>query len=257
MLRMLLPHGLVRASQVAARLQALGLPRSRAWQRACDPDTPVRLSRAGLELLPRGALADPECVIDAGANIGDWSADLLRFCTPRRHLCIEPHPALAASLRQRFAAHAAVQVVECALGSATGEVRLNTAANPLLHSLRLPAAGMAGRFPADFRVDGELAVRMRTLDELARDLPRVSLLKLDLQGYEREALAGAGDTLRRTDAVLTEVNFVPHYEGEADFAELHGIFVAAGFRLANYAPPSGGDERCALFANFLYLRAAG
>ena len=253
-LRYLVPFGLVRASQLAGQLGELGLPRGRAWRLALDPATAGRLSRANLNLLPGGGLKDGATVIDAGANNGDWAAELMRFCVPGKLVCVEPHPALAETLRRRYADHPSVRVVEAALGRAAGTAELHVAANPLLHSLRVPSLGMTALFPEHFKMKSTTQVAVQTLDGVAGGLASVDLLKIDVQGSERDLLAGAAQTLRRTRFVLLEANFVPHYEGEAGFAELDAQMRAQGFALANYSNPRGGQSR-ALYADFLYVRS--
>lgn len=51
---------------------------------------------------------------------------------------------------------------------------------------------------------GVLSVPMTTIDSLAKDLPTIDLIKLDVEGYELQALRGAKETLTRTHAVYVE-----------------------------------------------------
>jgi hypothetical protein len=55
------------------------------------------------------------------------------------------------------------------------------------------------------------------------------LLKLDLQGYEIEALKGARAVLGRTDYVLLETAFKRLYENEPLFEDLADYLRTAGF----------------------------
>src|SRR4029079_19320023 len=55
------------------------------------------------------------------------------------------------------------------------------------------------------------------------------LVKLDVQGYEDRVIQGAGKTLSRATAVLTEVNFEPLYTHQADFDLTYRALVACGF----------------------------
>lgn len=250
--RHLLPFGLVRASQVRSDLIRLGLPSSRATGLALRPSTPAKLRHHNLDLLPDGTLASPASIIDIGTNQGDWTAAVLSLCRPENILCAEPDPKLAAKLRARFSQQAFVEICETAVGEKEGSAELNLMENPVLNSLRVPTEGMTGIFPA-FRVKETVRVKVTPLDMLTGKLGRITLLKIDAQGFEREILAGAAATLARTECVLLEVNFQPHYEGEAGFVELDALMQQHGFCIGNYSKPLGG-QRQALLADFLYVR---
>lgn len=250
--RHLFPFGLVRASQIRSDLIRLGLTSSRATQLALRPSTPEKIRHHNLDLFPDGTLASPASIVDVGANQGDWTAAMLSVCRPTNILCAEPDPKLATKLRDRFRQQAFVAICETAVGEKAGFAELNLMENPVLNSLRVPTEEMASIFPA-FRVKESVRVKVTPLDVLTEKLGPITLLKIDAQGLEREILAGAAATLARTECVLLEVNFQPHYEGEAGFVELDALMQQYGFCISNYSPPKGG-VRQALFADFLYVR---
>lgn len=68
-------------------------------------------------------------------------------------------------------------------------------------------------------------------------------MKLDLQGYELEALKGCGKLLLHCRAIITEVEFIPLYEGAALFSDLNLFLRKNNFRLYNlynlYSEPDG------------------
>lgn len=252
-IRHFLPYGLVRASHIASELVRIGVPPAQARRLSRSAATPARLDRLNFNLLPAGALQGLDCVIDVGANVGDWTADLLSLCQPSRVICIEPDPNLTPRLRRRFAATPVVQIEESALGQAAGSAEFKIMQNPVLNSFRQPAESMTKLYPEHFQIRETIQVAVKPLDAIAPSDGRISILKIDAQGFEREVLAGAAATLRRTDYVILEVNFQPHYEGEAGFVELDAIMQQHGFCIGNYSPPRGG-MRQALFADMLYLR---
>jgi FkbM family methyltransferase len=251
--RHLLPYGLVRASQINSELVRIGLPAREARHLAMAPATAVRLDRLNFDLLPAGALHRLDCVIDVGANVGDWTADLLSLCQPPRIICVEPDPALASKLRRRFHRQPGVVIEQVAMGDAARTAEFKIMENPVLNSFREPAASMAEIYPEPFQVKQTIQVEVKPLDAIAPSAGRISILKIDAQGFEREVLAGARETLQRTDYIIMEVNFQPHYDGEAGFFELDTIMQKHGFCIGNYSAPKGG-RRQALFADVLYLR---
>ena len=252
-MRHFLPYGVVRYSQVWSELSRLGIPRSAACRLALAQSVPTRISRSHLDLLPSNALKGIQGVIDVGANVGEWTADLLSICTPAQVLCIEPDPKLAAGLRLRFQERTDVLIEEAAIGDVSRVAELRVMHSSVLNSFRLPSDSMAALFPEPFRVEGAVRVKLRTLDSIAPVDLRISLLKIDVQGFEREVLVGAEETLKRTDVVILEVNLQPHYEGEAGFFELDSIMQRNGFCIGNYSEPKGG-RRQALFADVIYVR---
>jgi hypothetical protein len=80
-----------------------------------------------------------------------------------------------------------------------------------------------------------LSLAVVRLDDYRRDrqLPRPDLMKLDIQGFELEALRGAPECLTSAKAVITEVSFIEYYEGQCLFHDLaahlarFGLFMRA------------------------------
>lgn len=58
-------------------------------------------------------------------------------------------------------------------------------------------------------------------------------MKLDLQGYELNALHGAEKLLPECQAIITEVSFVPLYEDQTLFLELYQYLSGFDFKLYN------------------------
>jgi len=96
---------------------------------------------------------------------------------------------------------------------------------------------------------------------LADILPDTSIdiFKLDIQGYELEALRGANHLLKEIPLVFTEVEFIPLYQNQPLFSDLEQFLRSCGFRLYNlyelWTHPDGqltaGD---ALFINHRFYK---
>jgi FkbM family methyltransferase len=254
--RHFLPFGFVRASQLHRQMKTLGIASTIARFAAIKPSTSAQLQKLNLNLFPPGALTDLECIVDVGANVGNWAAGVHLFCQPRSLICIEPTPELAEKLRQRFIGKPEIVVVEAAAGREQGSAVLNLMAESETNSLRQPTSEVAAGYPGVYIPKGSTPVKINTLDEILKDHPRIDILKIDAQGSEREVLSGASLSLQRTSYLLIEINFQCNYQGEAGFAELDLILSKQGFSICNYSPPHGG-KRVAQYAEFLYIKNPG
>lgn len=145
------------------------------------------------------ALPQPSSVIDCGANVGDWSAELLKRCQPSRLLLVEPDPDNAAKLRQRFPD---LPVVEAALSSEEGTATL-FADKPgsglaSLHNRDLSHVGLS--MTAGSKVATTTLPKVLTEHQISQ----VALLKIDVEGHELSVLRGAMPVLASIEAIQFE-----------------------------------------------------
>jgi FkbM family methyltransferase len=160
-----------------------------------------------------GCIVRPgDVVVDAGASEGLFT----RFAVRRgaRVIAVEPWGPLAESLRRTFAAEIAdgtVAVVQATLSDAVGTATLHV--NPACPWGASVGRGHAG---ADLRVD----VPQTTLDALVADSPWGScdFLKVDVEGVERQLVAGAQATLRR-DRPCASIAVYHHAIGYLDIRD--------------------------------------
>jgi FkbM family methyltransferase len=190
---------------------------------------------------------EPLVIIDAGANVGEF-ARLSRALFPDAvvHL-IEPQPACLPAL-ERLCARPGYVLHPYALGANRGAARLSIEPEGVTTGAYIAAEGVA--------VEREAEVELRTLDELGLELhaSQRALLKLDLQGYELEALRGADTSLQSIECVLCEVSFFAQ-PGQPLIAEIISFLDDHGFKLYDIASITGRrrDNR-ARQADLLFAR---
>jgi FkbM family methyltransferase len=162
----------------------IGLWRSLAIYYA--PGRVRRLSRFYAPFIRPGDLC-----FDVGAHVGNRVAAWLRL--GGRVVAVEPQPYLLAWLARRYGRSPAVALVAAAVGAAPGTAVLrNDPRNPTVASLSdswIAAVSRDAGF-ATVRWRAAAPVALTTLDALIDDHGRPALCKIDVEGYEAEALRG-------------------------------------------------------------------
>ena len=89
-------------------------------------------------------------------------------------------------------------------------------------------------FAALTEVTARQVMQTVRLDDIA-DLPRIDLLKIDIQGGEVAAFRGGSGKLARALCVQTEVAFVPIYRDQPLFADQDAVLRDLGLRFFGFA----------------------
>ena len=170
-------------------------------------------------------------VLDVGAGQGWYGAGLRECGYCERIISFEPLPTSYEALCRKACQDQAWRTENVALGCEAGECVIHVAGN-LASSSFLPMAERHVRAAPQAAYSGECVVSRATLDACAGSLlvsgDRV-MLKLDVQGYEKEVLAGAPATLRSVDLLDIELSFCTLYEGQPSFPEMIAYLYEAGF----------------------------
>jgi FkbM family methyltransferase len=246
LLKFILPNGVVELVRNRRKLRNIGR-RLSPFEWLGTDRLALEADICGLTLFPPGHARQLRHVVDVGANIGQWSGMLLDCITPERLVIIEPLPNAFATLQKRFGGNRRVQLHNVAIGERESVEKLKITRDTTGASLLQPREEMRAVIGSNWAITSEVDVKMTTLDRLLTDLPEVSLLKIDVQGYERSVLAGAKQTLARTRFVLIELNFMPQYDGGSWLGEVHQILSRdLGFFLANATAPQVLNGRASM-----------
>jgi FkbM family methyltransferase len=216
--------------------------------------TPLRSLAAARE----GLLAEVDVVFDVGANAGQYGEMLRELGFTGRLVSLEPVAEAYAELERRAAADGAWEAIRVAASDVDGEITLNVTGDSRSSSV-LPRnerfADKAGWAPKESR-----SVTARRLDGLVEELLRPderAYLKLDIQGYERTVLDGAGDAVARFDALELELSVTPLYEGQPSLAEMLPLLARHGFRPVCMEPILLDDDGLLMELDGVFARAQG
>jgi FkbM family methyltransferase len=216
----------------------------------------VRTDRTfGLNPLVDIAMYYPErpvaTVVDAGANVGRFTAAAVRRYPDATVHAFEPVARTFRELRANVGRHRNVRLHHAALGGQEGEgvvvLQAHSEWNSLAPAVNTPRAGAASE-----------VVRVLTLDRLAVEghFRRIDLLKTDTEGYDLEVLVGAAGLLAAgaVGFVLAEAAFDRADRGHTNFFDLYDRLAGYGLRLfALYDQTVDPGERHAGYCNALFV----
>jgi FkbM family methyltransferase len=168
-------------------------PARRLFERTQRDRRNATYDRQAAKVMARCLQADSVC-IDVGCHTGSVLREMLRHAPRGHHHAFEPLPHLARRLAATYGR--SVTVHEMALSDEAGIASFQ-------HVVGRPA--FSG-FLLRGEVRGEQATQMNVhtarLDDVAASLPRVDLVKVDVEGAELRVLRGARETLARHRPVV-------------------------------------------------------
>jgi FkbM family methyltransferase len=252
--KQVLPSGIREYSVRRHAFLRMGLANRDASLMALRAEPYAAIRDARLDLLPKKITAELRTCVDAGAHEGSWTGALLQVFRPELVLLVECEPALVAQLKNTFGKLPRVQIVDAALSGEDGSADFFQLRHPAGSSLLKPRDDTRKEFERNsWDVIGHARVRTVSYDRLVESHDEVSILKLDIQGSETRVLTDSTTGLKKTRAIILEVPFFSHYEGDSTFPQLHELARQKGFGLYRLSDSYHRGGR-AIFADAVYIR---
>ncbi len=132
-----------------------------------------------------------DLAFDIGAHVGDRIAAFRRL--DARVVAVEPQPALVKTLRLFYGRDRQVTLEAAAVGREAGEIELNlNIDNPTVSTASADFIAAAANAPGwqEQKWGKRLRVPMTTIDSLIARHGVPAFIKIDVEGFEAEALAG-------------------------------------------------------------------
>ena len=158
------------------------------------------------DVVSSGVLGKAPLIVDVGANIGQFANAAKLFFPEARVVSFEPDPEAYADLQVNTHGLRDVDLHNIGLGDRDGVLPFYRHRLSVMSSFSAHADDMA-------RHRGCTELPVRRLDAVLDSDHRPDLLKIDVEGFERQVLQGAWETVTRSRYLLIEVSL-----GRADGA---------------------------------------
>lgn len=196
-----------------------------------------------------------DTVIDIGANRGQFALCMRRLYPRAQIFSFEPLQKPAATYKRLFAGDPLARLFNTAIAPQSGSAAMHVSQWDVSSSLLPIGQAQQDNFPFTREARRE-TVQTATLAECigAAAITGRTLLKLDVQGFELEALQGCDGLLASCAFVYVEVSFVELYVGQALATDIVAFLLARGFALRCVANVSTGRSGKPIQADFLFAR---
>ena len=222
------------------------------------------LNHYGLEVRRSGTFAQflrtrpIDLIVDAGANLGQFAQSVRKKGYTGRISSFEPVGYVFDALKRFADKDPKWDISKSALGDKEGFADINVLSNHSLSSFLKPTE-MAMSYDTEGAMTTERVPVRRLDDILAADPAKAILLKVDVQGFEKQVLEGARNTLSRCVGLYLELPIRHLYEGSWTFREAINFLDDLGFEPAQFrmVSPLPDDPASAVEFDSLFRRKDG
>jgi FkbM family methyltransferase len=154
--------------------------------------------------------------LDIGANVGLWSSDLVKEF--KQVIAFEPVTEFIECYKKNVLANN-YTMHNVALGSAESFINMNI------------VEGNTGHSHIDTTSFGVGSIPLKTLDSF--NLSGIDMIKIDVEGFEEEILAGAFDTIKRNKPVIVVEQQKHEYKDATEKTPSIEILTSWGYKVVN------------------------
>lgn len=194
-------------------------------------------------------------IVDIGANRGQFALVARNYFPEAIIMSFEPLPKPASIMNLVFSDDDNTVLFQAAIGPTNIQCEMHISARDDSSSL-LPISSLQEEiFPGTSEV-GTVDVHVAPLSTFIGedDIEGLALLKLDVQGFELDALHGCDSLLPRFEWVYCECSFVELYSGQKLAADVIDWLSRKDFKIQGIYNPSYDNKGLAIQADFLFQR---
>lgn len=208
---------------------------------------------AGVEHLSLLRSLSCNTVVDIGANKGQFAL-AARICFPDATIVsFEPLLAPAAKYKKVFTDDEKAVLYLIAIGPELGQMPMHVSGKKDSSSL-LPITALQDQLFPGTAECGEQCVKVAPLMQFLSvgDIEPPAMLKLDVQGYELEALRGCNELLTYFTYVYVECSFLELYAGQSLAYDVIAFLGENGFQLDGVYNMAYDNAGLAIQADFFF-----
>ncbi len=181
---------------------------------------------------------DINCVLDVGANMGQYAGNLRRAGYKGLIISFEPVGECYEYLKKQESENWIIH--KLALGSEQKSMEINITNKSVFSSFLKPNEYSDQRFNQSARIDHTETVEVKRLDDIFDDIikidhPRI-FLKLDTQGFDLEVLKGATQSLKHVAGLQSEISCKAIYSGMPSHIESLQFIEQLGYEITDIYP---------------------
>lgn len=181
---------------------------------------------------------DIQTLLDVGANTGQFAYYTRKLGYENTIVSFEPLTSAFGVLQKFAKGDPNWQIKNCAIGDTDGTVEINISANSQSSSI-LDMMPVHIKSAPDSAYGGKEMINIHKIDTIihkyTNELDK-TFLKIDTQGFEKNVLMGAKESLKSIKGLQLELSLVELYQGETLITEMLNIIKELGFTIFSLEP---------------------
>lgn len=176
-----------------------------------------------------------DTLFDIGANIGKYAINMRKYGYSNRIISFEPLESAYSELKKNSTNDKNWLIENYALGSENAKGVINV-------SLKSDTSSILNMLPEQLihapssRYIGQQEIEIKSLDSVYNSFCNHEskskvMIKIDTQGYEKQVLEGAKNSLKQIRIIQLEMSFIPLYQNETLFFDMVDYLSNQGFLL--------------------------
>jgi FkbM family methyltransferase len=196
-------------------------------------------------------------LIDIGGNSGYWAQDFMMYYPKARIFAFEPVDEMYEQYVARFRKNMNVTVFHTALGDLVEQKEINVAKGYGLTSFNTYDTNLEDK---NIHFEKKLTVTINKLDTYISEIdfldPRITVIKVDVQGFETKVILGGLEVFRKADLVIIECSFVNEFRGvEPTFGDLVTLLRAVDLHPIQFGVFDRSSGPIAYERNVLFVKS--